>query len=78
MKIWCNFFTTNPRGKLGVKVISEKSMELQGRGVTTGHHLPCGGEGKSNRIKTTSYDRETSDDKEDQTQENGVSGKSNG
>ena len=66
-----------PRGKLGVKFSSNKAMEFQVIGVTTEHHLPCGYEGEAASIKTTSDDRETSDNKGHQTQETNLSGKSN-
>ena len=48
------FSQFTPRLKYGVKVPSVEAAEILGRGSTTGHHFPCGGEGSDFRIKNTS------------------------
>ena len=48
-----HFLQSTPRLKYGVKVPSVEAAEIIGRGSTTGHHFPCGGEGSDVRIKNT-------------------------
>ena len=54
MQAGIKFSQSNPILKYGVKLSSVEDADLQGRGSTSGHHLPHGGEGSAVRIKDTS------------------------